>query len=227
VYRVFAGKYFIKKLMIHLTVKYFTFFILIVFSCFAATTAQAERFAADASYSVCFTPGGRCATRIVNQINKAQHSIQVLAYSFTSKPIATSLVDAKKRGVNVEVILDKTQASQEKYSSSTFLDHAGISIWIDYEPSISHNKVMIIDGKTTITGSFNFTRSAQSRNAENVLIIHDKQLTEQYIKNWQKRKSASQTLTKYKAWQKTNQAVKDVDKRSKSFFKVLKKIENL
>jgi phosphatidylserine/phosphatidylglycerophosphate/cardiolipin synthase-like enzyme len=182
--------------------------------------ALADKFASDASYSVCFTPGGECATRIVNQINKAEHRIQVLAYSFTNKSIASALVKAKHRGVNVEVILDKTQSSQEKYSSSTYLHNAGIPIWIDHMPTISHNKVMIIDGKTTITGSFNFTQSAQKKNAENVLIIHDKDLTEKYMANWEKRRSASMTLKHYKTSQQANQIIKNVDQIEKSLTKL-------
>lgn len=190
-------------------------------------SSLAYKFENDANYSVCFTPGGRCATRIVNRINKATDTIQVLAYSFTSKPIAIALVNAQKRGVKVEVILDKSQSSQEKYSSSTFLDNANVPIWIDHTPAISHNKVMTIDGKTTITGSFNFTRSAQTRNAENVLIINDQKLTQKYIKNWEKRKTASMTLQEYKSWRKANKTVKDVDKMSKSLFKFLKQIDNI
>lgn len=200
--------------------------ITLLFGLMFVPSALADKFESDASYSVCFTPGHRCATRIVNQINKAQDNVEVLAYSFTSKPIAEALVKAYKRGVTVEVILDKSQSAQEKYSSSKFLHHAGIPVWIDYKPSISHNKVMIIDGKTTITGSFNFTRSAQSRNAENVLIIHDKKLAKRYTENWHKRKSASMTLSDYQLWNNTTRTVKKVDKFSKSLIKTLKRAYN-
>ena len=65
---------------------------------------------------------------------------------------------------------------------------------IDYIPTIAHNKVIIIDNKTVITGSFNFTRSAQKYNAENVLIIHDPKLAEKYTANWYKRASQSTTV---------------------------------
>lgn len=187
--------------------------------------ALAYKFEPDADYTVCFTPGGKCATRIVNQINKAEHNIQVIAYSFTNKSIAGALVKAKNRGVIVEVILDKTQSSQEKYSSSTFLYNAGIPIWIDYTPTISHNKVITIDGKTTITGSFNFTQAAQNKNAENLLIIHDTKLTEKYIANWQKRKLASMPLREYKIWQRTNTTIKRTDKIGRSFIKTLHQLK--
>jgi phosphatidylserine/phosphatidylglycerophosphate/cardiolipin synthase-like enzyme len=84
----------------------------------------------------------------------------------------------------VEVILDKSQRKDE-YSSATFLFNAGIPTKIDAKHAIAHNKVMVIDVETVITGSFNFTKSAEENNAENLLVIRDKKLAERYIKNWQ------------------------------------------
>ena len=75
----------------------------------------------------------------------------VQAYSFTSAPIAKALVDAHKRGVDVRVILDKSQRT-EKYSSADFVAHAGILTLIDAKHAIAHNKVMVIDGETVLTG---------------------------------------------------------------------------
>jgi phosphatidylserine/phosphatidylglycerophosphate/cardiolipin synthase-like enzyme len=121
---------------------------------------------------VCFTPGGNCTDFIVQAISGAKTSLLVQAYSFTSTPIANALLDAHKRGVQVQVILDKSQRS-EKYSSADFLANQGVPTLIDANHAISHNKVMIIDGDTVITGSFNFTKSAQEKNAENVLILRD------------------------------------------------------
>ena len=94
------------------------------------------------------------------------------------------LLDAHKRGVKVEVILDKSQKT-DQYSSATFFYNAGIPVKIDSQHAITHNKVMIIDGETVITGSFNFTKAAEENNAETLLIIHDKKLSERYIKNCQ------------------------------------------
>ncbi|KAB8033807.1 phospholipase D family protein [Fluviispira multicolorata] len=144
----------------------------------------------DAPYKVCFTPGSDCAQEIVNEIDLAKKSIFVQAYSFTSAPIAKAIVNAKKRGVEVNVILDKGQFSQ-KYSSAKFLQNQGIPLWKDSKPAIAHNKIIIIDTKTVITGSFNFTKAAQERNAENVLIISDATLANKYKENWDKRQSAS------------------------------------
>jgi len=133
---------------------------------------------------VYFSPHGGCTDAIIRELNKAQTTILVQAYSFTSAPIAKALLNAHKRGVKVEVILDKSQRTQ-KYSSSTFLFNVGIPVKIDARHAIAHNKVMVIDGETVITGSFNFTKAAEEKNAENLLIISDKKLAERYTKNWQ------------------------------------------
>jgi phosphatidylserine/phosphatidylglycerophosphate/cardiolipin synthase-like enzyme len=140
---------------------------------------------------VCFTPGGNCTEQIVNALGEAKSRILVQAYSFTSAPIAKALLEAHKRGIQVQVILDQSQRT-EKYSSADFLANQGVPTMIDANHAISHNKVMIIDGETLITGSFNFTKAAQDKNAENLLIIRDPALAAQYTTNWQAHAAHSQ-----------------------------------
>ena len=123
------------------------------------------------TWEVYFSPHGGCTDAIIRELNKAKSTILIQAYSFTSAPIAKALLNAHKRGVKVEVILDKSQRTQ-KYSSATFLYNPGIPVKIDAQHAIAHNKVMIIDGETVITGSFNFTKAAEENNAENLLVIH-------------------------------------------------------
>ena len=120
----------------------------------------------------------------MRELDGAKHSLRVQAYSFTSAPIAKALVDAKRRGVDTEVILDKSQRS-EKYSSADFVAHADIPTFIDAAHAIAHDKVIVIDGETVITGSFNFTKAAEEHNAENLLVIHDKTLATKYLENWE------------------------------------------
>jgi len=117
-------------------------------------------------------------------------NIFVQAYSFTSAPIAKALVNAHKRGVKVEVILDKSQRSA-KYTSATFLTNAGIHTYIDDRHAIAHNKIIIIDKSIVITGSFNFTKAAEEKNAENILVIPSKELARLYLENWQEHKEHS------------------------------------
>lgn len=116
-------------------------------------------------------------------LEQAKKSIYVQAYSFTSAPIARALVDAHKRGIRVEAILDKSQRA-EKYTEADFLARAGISTLIDAKHAIAHNKVIIVDDVIVLTGSFNFTKSAEENNAENLLVISDTSLAARYLENW-------------------------------------------
>jgi phosphatidylserine/phosphatidylglycerophosphate/cardiolipin synthase-like enzyme len=136
------------------------------------------------SISVYFSPKGGCTEAVVRELDRAKQSIRVQAYSFTSAPIAKALVDAKGRGVNIEIILDKSQRS-ERYSSADFVAHAGIPTFIDAVHAIAHNKVIIVDDEVVVTGSFNFTNAAEEKNAENLLVIHDKDLAVKYRENWE------------------------------------------
>lgn len=141
---------------------------------------------------VCFSPDGRCTFAIVKQIDNAKSEIFIQAYSFTSAPIAKALINAHKRGINIEAILDKSNVTGN-YSSATFLSNNGIPVFIDAVHAIAHNKLMVIDKEIVITGSFNFTKAAEEKNAENLLIIKSKELSKTYIENWIKHKEHSQS----------------------------------
>lgn len=115
----------------------------------------------------------------------AHTEILVLAYSYTSEPINDALAAAHARGVKVTVILDKSQRAA-KGSKLTNLQQAGVPVFLDARHAIAHNKVMILDKKRVITGSFNFTRSAEDRNAENLLILDNPALSEKYLQDFKK-----------------------------------------
>jgi len=120
----------------------------------------------DAYYS----PKGGCTDAVVKEIQKARKEVLVQAYSFTSKPIAGALIEAKGRGVDVEILLDRSN-EKETFTELEHLIKAGMIPQIDANHAIAHNKIMIIDKRTVITGSFNFTHQAENENAENLLII--------------------------------------------------------
>ncbi len=140
---------------------------------------------------VYFSPHGGCTEAIIREIDRSKLEILVQAYSFTSQPIAKALFGAHKRGVKVQAILDKSQRSK-KYTSATFLANVEIPTFIDSAHTIAHNKVIVIDRETVITGSFNFTRAAEERNAENLLIIKSKDLARPYIDNWNQHRDHSE-----------------------------------
>jgi phosphatidylserine/phosphatidylglycerophosphate/cardiolipin synthase-like enzyme len=141
--------------------------------------------------TTCFTPGQHCPDAMVHARNDAKRTILVQAYAFTSAPIAKALLDAHTQGIQVQVILEKSQRS-EQYSSADFLANQGVPTMIDVNHAIAHNKVIVIDGEIVLTGSFNFTKAAQEKNAENLLIIQDSTLAAQYAQNWETRRQHSQ-----------------------------------
>lgn len=148
-------------------------------------SAQSGTAIVPKSVEVFFSPNGGCTEAVVRELNRAKETVQVQAYSFTSVPIAKAMVSAYRRGVKVQVILDQSQRG-EHYSSADLVAHARIPTFIDARHAIAHNKVIVIDGETVLTGSFNFTKAAEEQNAENLLVIHDPQLAAQYAQNWQR-----------------------------------------
>jgi phosphatidylserine/phosphatidylglycerophosphate/cardiolipin synthase-like enzyme len=119
----------------------------------------------------------------VQHIDQAQSEVLVQAYGFTHNAIAQALVRAHQRGVKVRVILDEKSESTNRYVIS-LLRNAGIALFNDAEHAISHNKVMVMDAQVVVTGSFNFTQSAETRNAENLLILRSPHLAQTYRQNW-------------------------------------------
>lgn len=153
---------------------------------------QPNKVQATGTIEVAFSPNGGGAALIIRTIGEAKKTIRVQAYSFTNADIAKALLDAHKRGVNVRVVLDKSQET-EKYTSATFLANAGVPVRIDDDFAIAHSKIMILDEETVITGSFNFTKAAEEKNAENVLVIRgNKELAKLYLQNWQWRWDATE-----------------------------------
>jgi len=149
--------------------------------------AKTEGVFNHAPFEACFTPHKasdkyNCNGLLIKHIDAAKNSILMQAYSFTSKPIAKALVRAANRGVTVVAVIDKSQVNARYSKVQTLLD-AGIPVYVDYKVAIAHNKVMVIDDQTVETGSYNFTSSAEHRNAENMLVIKDSALAKAYTQN--------------------------------------------
>ncbi len=159
----------------------------------SAPLAPASIQTKDFSCKACFTPGQACLPMIIQEIDHAKRSIQMQAYSLTSKPIAEALIRAKARGVDVTVLADKSQ-KYERYTQINALKQVGIAVYIDHKPAIAHNKIIIIDAETIVGGSYNFSNSAEKRNAENVTIIKNKEFAALYSANFGKRLAVSNTF---------------------------------
>lgn len=170
-------------------------FLPIIFICFVPII-HAASIPTTGTIEAFFSPNGGCTEAIIREINSSKSEILIQAYSFTSTPIAKAIIQAKKRGVKVESVLDKSQRTG-KYSAATFLSNAGISVLIDDQHAIAHNKIIIIDRSTLISGSFNFSKAAEEKNAENLLVIKGNQpLILQYIQNFDHHKRHSEPFNR-------------------------------
>lgn len=165
----------------------------------AAGAGEPLRLDARGSLQVAFTPGDDAGALVVEAVRKAKRQILVQAYGFTHKAIAQALVDARRRGVDVQVIADRQQTETLVNSLVVWLAEQGVPVWLDGEHAAAHNKVMVLDNgtadATVITGSFNFTHAAQHRNAENLLLLRaHATLAEAYAANWRRHKIHSLPL---------------------------------
>jgi len=137
---------------------------------------------------------------IIKNINQAESFINIAMYIFTDKDIALPLIKARERGVKVRLYLDQDQVDYQ-YSQSRFLVQKGIKVRISTNNYIMHNKFAIIDNRLLLTGSYNWTFSANSRNDENLMVIDDPEIIEifqnQFVNLWTNKYSLERTRQLY------------------------------
>lgn len=157
-----------------------------------ATSQTSITLPSSGTLEVAFSPNEGSEELVTKVIDSARNQIRVLAYSFTSPAVASALLNAKRRGVDVKLVADAknntTQDSSDKAGAAlSALVNAGIDVrTIDSYP-IHHDKVIIVDRETVELGSFNYSSSAATRNSENVLVNwHNPQLAATYLKHFQR-----------------------------------------
>ena len=142
---------------------------------------------AHAETKVYFSPNGGCQEAIVTELNKAQKSIDIAMFSFTSREIANALIEAKQRHLKIRITLNIDQI-KDPYSKCKFLVSKGINVKFHMGQGLMHNKFAVIDNLVVLTGSFNWTATAERKNSENLLIIRDEELakadTKQFKHLW-------------------------------------------
>ena len=134
--------------------------------------------------TVRFSPKGGVAQAISDNILHAQTDVYVQAFSFTSIPISNALIEMKKAGKTVVVILDKENVKDNRSVLASLYSN-GVPVYIDDKHAIAHNKIVIIDRHIVFTGSYNFSNAAENSNAENSIEIADGNIAQQYLTNWQ------------------------------------------
>ncbi|MFA5357477.1 MAG: phospholipase D family protein [archaeon] len=132
---------------------------------------------ADSS-EVYFCPADDCANRLIEKIDAADETISIAIYSFTLDSVADALVRAKQRDVSIKVIFDNGQIN-ESSEDGTLLG-AGIPVKRKKGGGYMHNKFCVIDGEIVGTGSFNYSKNAQTENNENLIFISSKKIADAY-----------------------------------------------
>jgi phosphatidylserine/phosphatidylglycerophosphate/cardiolipin synthase-like enzyme len=140
--------------------------------------------AGGTSIEVYFSPDDGTQARLVELIDEADSSVYMLAYSFTADPIADALLEADGRGVTVVGVVETSQASGTGGDFFRLVDAGMMNLELDGNPKQMHHKVLIIDGETVVLGSYNFSGSAEERNDENTLIIHNAEIAALFLEEF-------------------------------------------
>lgn len=158
---------------------------------FAAAAVASAPMPASGTVEVAFTPWDDAEGAVLRAIRASRKTIYAQAYLLTSRALAKALIEAKGRGVAVEILTDREMLSRGDNSQIPQLAAAGIPVRLEVRYAAAHNKILLIDPEESdsavVTGSYNFTWSAQARNAENLLILRgNPALAAAYLKNWRR-----------------------------------------
>ncbi len=132
-----------------------------------------------------FSPGMDCLKAIIENINNAKKSLRICVFTITDNRIVRAIEAAKYRGVDIKIISDNDKRF-DRGSDIIYLAEKDYDIKIDLTDAHMHHKFAVIDKKITITGSYNWTRSAEKINHENVLVSDSKYLAKTYLGEFDK-----------------------------------------
>ena len=135
---------------------------------------------------VYFSPDDGTMERVLELVQNAQESVLFMAYSFTDDDLAQAMVAVHNSEVAVAGVMDKAQALSNTGGEFQNLLENGIAVRLDGNPQSMHHKVIIIDGQIVVTGSYNFSKSAKTRNDENTLILHNPEVAELYFEEFER-----------------------------------------
>lgn len=164
------------------------------------TPSQSTTVPASGSIEVAFSPDEGAEELVLKTINAAQSEIRMLTYSFTSAPVVEALIRAKKRGVDVALVADKSNLSERGKGRAALaaLVNAGCDVRVISVYSIHHDKVIVVDRKNVEVGSFNYSSSAAHKNSENVLVNwNNPELAEIYLKHFEKNQRLAEVFHPY------------------------------
>ncbi|MDD5297830.1 MAG: phospholipase D family protein [Rhodocyclaceae bacterium] len=149
---------------------------------------------ATGTIEAAFSPWDDGEALILRTLVQARHDIYVQAFMFTSRGVASALIEAKERGIQVQVLADAQNVAGVPSSQIPRLAAAGIPVALETRYASAHNKIILVDPEhascAVVTGSYNFTQSARLRNAENLLVLKgDPVLARAYLGNWRRHRT--------------------------------------
>jgi phosphatidylserine/phosphatidylglycerophosphate/cardiolipin synthase-like enzyme len=175
--------------------------IILVVSLLVSSWAVAQPVAIESpqigAVEIAFSPKGEAEELVLKLIRSARSDIQMMAYSYTSKPIISALLKAKRRGVRVAVAVDSSNITDKVAKSAlSALIRTGVEVRTVTKMRIVHDRILIVDGKHLKFGSFNYAMAASAGNPENVTVFWDApELAEVYFDHWQRRWRQGMTFT--------------------------------
>ena len=141
------------------------------------------------SIEVAFSPEAGAEALVVKVLASAQQTIRLAGYSFTSPAVVKGLLEAKRRGVDVKVLLDdRGNRGAASLLAMKMITEANITLRVISTYAIHHDKYIVVDGKHTETGSFNYSQAAARANSENVLVLwNNEAVAQRYLAHWESR----------------------------------------
>ncbi|MBC8351049.1 MAG: nuclease [Planctomycetes bacterium] len=130
-----------------------------------------------------FSPGDDCRNAINGQLRRAKRSVDICVFTITDNRISDCIIETIDRGVSIRIISDNDK-SEDRGSDIERFERAGIEVAIDKSEHHMHHKFAIFDQRITLTGSYNWTRSAAERNEENILVTHDARIVNRFLKEF-------------------------------------------
>ncbi len=132
---------------------------------------------------VYFSPAGGCSEAVVAALEDAQSEVRVAMFALSRKPVELAILRAKKRGVDIQIILDRGQAKTVRKTWEK-LREAGVTVRFSTCSGYLHHKYAVFDQKRVLTGSFNWTGRGETTNHENLLVLNDRALAAEFLANW-------------------------------------------
>lgn len=133
-----------------------------------------------------FSPDDGVANQLATVLSSAEESIYFLAFSFTSNDLGAIVRAKAAEGLEIHGVMDEEQIKSNQGTEFDPFRQAELDVLIDGIPGQMHHKLFIIDEKIVVIGSYNFSQSAEQRNDENVLIVYNEDIAEQYIQEFER-----------------------------------------